>query len=169
MGPMQISLCCSSAGEACVNDADRQDTAGRGCPPAQITGQITYNGHTLDEFVPQRTAAYISQARAVPKNTPLMHCCTRMKHGLVFGTAIDFPVHMLHTCADACCFPLPGGRSHWGDDRARDAGLQRARAGCWLQGRYAGLFVDASGVGILHASVPACISLIGAADRSPRT
>ncbi len=27
----------------------------------QVTGKVTYNGHTLDEFVPQKTAAYISQ------------------------------------------------------------------------------------------------------------
>lgn len=26
-----------------------------------MTGEITYNGHGMDEFVPQRTAAYISQ------------------------------------------------------------------------------------------------------------
>ena len=35
-----------------------------GCMPhMQINGEITYNGHTLDEFVVQRTAAYIEQAR----------------------------------------------------------------------------------------------------------
>jgi len=27
----------------------------------QVRGKVTYNGHTLDEFVPQKTAAYISQ------------------------------------------------------------------------------------------------------------
>eukprot|EP01018_Ginkgo_biloba_P026506 Gb_37007 [translate_table: standard] len=27
----------------------------------RVTGEVTYNGHTLDEFVPQRTSAYISQ------------------------------------------------------------------------------------------------------------
>lgn len=27
----------------------------------QVTGRVTYNGHDLQEFVPQRTAAYISQ------------------------------------------------------------------------------------------------------------
>ena len=27
----------------------------------QLTGDITYNGHTLDEFVVQRTAAYVEQ------------------------------------------------------------------------------------------------------------
>lgn len=26
-----------------------------------MSGEITYNGHGMDEFVPQRTAAYISQ------------------------------------------------------------------------------------------------------------
>jgi ABC-type multidrug transport system ATPase subunit len=26
-----------------------------------MSGSITYNGHTLNEFVPQRTSAYISQ------------------------------------------------------------------------------------------------------------
>ncbi|CAM8997380.1 unnamed protein product [Rhodiola kirilowii] len=26
-----------------------------------VTGKVTYNGHSMDEFVPQRTAAYISQ------------------------------------------------------------------------------------------------------------
>ncbi|XP_024532454.1 pleiotropic drug resistance protein 1 isoform X2 [Selaginella moellendorffii] len=28
----------------------------------QVTGNVTYNGHQMDEFVPQRTAAYISQS-----------------------------------------------------------------------------------------------------------
>lgn len=28
---------------------------------AQVSGKVTYNGHGMDEFVPQRTAAYISQ------------------------------------------------------------------------------------------------------------
>lgn len=28
---------------------------------AQVEGQVTYNGHTLKEFVPQRTCAYVSQ------------------------------------------------------------------------------------------------------------
>ncbi|XP_020591940.1 ABC transporter G family member 44-like [Phalaenopsis equestris] len=27
----------------------------------KVSGNVTYNGHTMDEFVPQRTAAYISQ------------------------------------------------------------------------------------------------------------
>ena len=27
----------------------------------QIQGSITYNGHTMNEFVPQRTTSYISQ------------------------------------------------------------------------------------------------------------
>lgn len=27
----------------------------------QVSGRITYNGHGMDEFVPQRTSAYISQ------------------------------------------------------------------------------------------------------------
>lgn len=26
-----------------------------------MSGEISYNGHRLDEFVPQKTAAYISQ------------------------------------------------------------------------------------------------------------
>ena len=26
-----------------------------------MRGEITYNGHTLNEFVPQKTSAYISQ------------------------------------------------------------------------------------------------------------
>lgn len=26
-----------------------------------VKGKVTYNGHNLDEFVPQRTAAYVSQ------------------------------------------------------------------------------------------------------------
>ena len=28
---------------------------------AQVSGKVTYNGNGMDEFVPQRTAAYISQ------------------------------------------------------------------------------------------------------------
>lgn len=27
----------------------------------QVKGNVTYNGHTLDEFVPQKTTVYISQ------------------------------------------------------------------------------------------------------------
>lgn len=27
----------------------------------QVTGNVTYNGHELHEFVPQKTAVYISQ------------------------------------------------------------------------------------------------------------
>lgn len=27
----------------------------------QVAGRVSYNGHEMDEFVPQRTAAYISQ------------------------------------------------------------------------------------------------------------
>lgn len=27
----------------------------------QVSGKVTYNGHEMDEFVPERTAAYISQ------------------------------------------------------------------------------------------------------------
>ncbi|KAF1859242.1 hypothetical protein Lal_00009826 [Lupinus albus] len=30
-------------------------------PSLQVTGKVTYNGHEMNEFVPQRTAAYISQ------------------------------------------------------------------------------------------------------------
>lgn len=29
----------------------------------RVTGRITYNGETFDRFVPQRTAAYVSQVR----------------------------------------------------------------------------------------------------------
>lgn len=35
--------------------------AGRMDSSLRATGQVTLNGHTHDEFVPQRTAAYISQ------------------------------------------------------------------------------------------------------------
>nr|XP_043617466.1 ABC transporter G family member 29-like [Erigeron canadensis] len=35
--------------------------AGRLDPSLRVEGEITYNGHTLDEFEPRRTAAYISQ------------------------------------------------------------------------------------------------------------
>ena len=34
----------------------------RGKSP-RVQGRITYNGETLDQFVPQRTAAYVSQVR----------------------------------------------------------------------------------------------------------
>lgn len=27
----------------------------------QVSGEVTYNGHTMNEFVPQKTSAYISQ------------------------------------------------------------------------------------------------------------
>ncbi|PNX79826.1 pleiotropic drug resistance protein 1-like, partial [Trifolium pratense] len=30
-------------------------------PNLKVSGRVTYNGHEMDEFVPQRTAAYISQ------------------------------------------------------------------------------------------------------------
>ena len=29
--------------------------------PAQISGDITYNGQTFKDFVPERTSAYINQ------------------------------------------------------------------------------------------------------------
>ncbi|CAA7402812.1 unnamed protein product [Spirodela intermedia] len=35
--------------------------AGRLDPSLNVTGEVTYNGHKLSEFVPQKTAAYISQ------------------------------------------------------------------------------------------------------------
>ncbi|XP_052182366.1 ABC transporter G family member 32-like isoform X2 [Diospyros lotus] len=35
--------------------------AGRLGPDLQMSGRITYNGHSLNEFVPQKTAAYVSQ------------------------------------------------------------------------------------------------------------
>ncbi|PSS36226.1 ABC transporter G family member 32 like [Actinidia chinensis var. chinensis] len=35
--------------------------AGRLGPDLQISGTITYNGHSLKEFVPQKTSAYVSQ------------------------------------------------------------------------------------------------------------
>ena len=35
-----------------------------------MSGNITYNGHTLNEFVPQRTATYVSQQDShVPEMT----------------------------------------------------------------------------------------------------
>ncbi len=30
-----------------------------------VTGRITFNGETFDRFVPQRTAAYVSQVRTI--------------------------------------------------------------------------------------------------------
>jgi len=35
--------------------------AGRLDPGLTVEGKVTYNGHTLDEFVPQRTSSYINQ------------------------------------------------------------------------------------------------------------
>ncbi|KAL8153222.1 hypothetical protein V2J09_010982 [Rumex salicifolius] len=35
--------------------------AGKLARDLKVSGDITYNGHTMDEFVPQRTSAYISQ------------------------------------------------------------------------------------------------------------
>nr|AOF42830.1 ABCG/PDR subfamily ABC transporter [Petunia x hybrida] len=35
--------------------------AGKLDPELKVTGKVTYNGHEMTEFVPQRTAAYISQ------------------------------------------------------------------------------------------------------------
>ncbi|XP_043709750.1 ABC transporter G family member 42-like [Telopea speciosissima] len=35
--------------------------AGKLDPNLKVKGQVTYNGHRLDEFVPQKTSAYISQ------------------------------------------------------------------------------------------------------------
>uniref|UniRef100_A0A7N1A3M5 ABC transporter domain-containing protein n=2 Tax=Kalanchoe fedtschenkoi TaxID=63787 RepID=A0A7N1A3M5_KALFE len=35
--------------------------AGKLDPRLKVRGEVTYNGHRLDEFVPQKTAAYISQ------------------------------------------------------------------------------------------------------------
>ncbi len=30
-------------------------------PTLQVTGKVLYNGHSFDEFIPERSAAYISQ------------------------------------------------------------------------------------------------------------
>ncbi|KAL2624782.1 hypothetical protein AAZV13_07G014600 [Glycine max] len=35
--------------------------SGRLTPNLNVSGKVTYNGHGMNEFVPQRTAAYISQ------------------------------------------------------------------------------------------------------------
>ena len=35
--------------------------AGKLDPSLKVRGEVTYNGYALDEFVPQKTAAYISQ------------------------------------------------------------------------------------------------------------
>ncbi|KAJ4840744.1 transcription factor [Turnera subulata] len=35
--------------------------AGKVDPGLKVSGSVTYNGHSMNEFVPQRTAAYISQ------------------------------------------------------------------------------------------------------------
>ncbi|KAL9463298.1 hypothetical protein AB3S75_001161 [Citrus x aurantiifolia] len=35
--------------------------AGKLDPSLKVSGRVTYNGHNMDEFVPERTAAYISQ------------------------------------------------------------------------------------------------------------
>ncbi|XP_073129423.1 pleiotropic drug resistance protein 1-like [Henckelia pumila] len=35
--------------------------AGRIDPSLKVLGKVTYNGHEMDEFIPQRTSAYISQ------------------------------------------------------------------------------------------------------------
>ncbi|KAK1273115.1 putative pleiotropic drug resistance protein 7 [Acorus gramineus] len=35
--------------------------AGKLSPDLKVSGRVTYNGHEMDEFVPERTAAYISQ------------------------------------------------------------------------------------------------------------
>ncbi|KAJ9179101.1 hypothetical protein P3X46_010924 [Hevea brasiliensis] len=35
--------------------------AGKLDPTLKVSGRVSYNGHDLDEFIPQRTAAYISQ------------------------------------------------------------------------------------------------------------
>lgn len=31
------------------------------CDDKKMSGEIIYNGHTMDEFVPRRSAAYVSQ------------------------------------------------------------------------------------------------------------
>jgi ABC-type multidrug transport system ATPase subunit len=30
-------------------------------PPAQVRGRVSYNGHALSEFIPERTAVYVTQ------------------------------------------------------------------------------------------------------------
>ncbi|EPS65568.1 hypothetical protein M569_09209 [Genlisea aurea] len=35
--------------------------AGKLDPALKVSGSVTYNGHTMDEFVAQRTSAYVSQ------------------------------------------------------------------------------------------------------------
>lgn len=38
----------------------------------QIQGSITYNGETFDQFVPQRTSAYIPQVCAAYRCSPIL-------------------------------------------------------------------------------------------------
>ena len=35
--------------------------AGRLDPNLKVSGRVTYNGHDMHEFIPQKTSAYISQ------------------------------------------------------------------------------------------------------------
>lgn len=41
----------------------------------RVRGDITFNGHTMDEFVIQRTAAYIEQVGPCPTLAPAIVTC----------------------------------------------------------------------------------------------
>ena len=61
-------------------------------PLPQIGGEVTYNGEGFSSFIPQRTAAYVDQARA---------CCST-------------PAQQ-HAHACRCCLHTsPAGLLHWG-------------------------------------------------------
>ena len=78
LGAVAVPPCCCGSepagavikvGGATRADADRLAPAGvtavaaaAAATLAQVTGKVLYNGKSFDEFVPERSAAYISQA-----------------------------------------------------------------------------------------------------------
>jgi ABC-type multidrug transport system ATPase subunit len=84
--------------------------AGRLDKDLNVSGKVTYNGHGMEEFVPERTAAYISQhdlhigEMTVRETLAFSARCQGV--GTRFGTAtshvIDLRIHSLPAARTFC-------------------------------------------------------------------
>lgn len=61
---------------------------------AQVSGEVTYNGHTLDEFFPQRTASYVEQTdQHIAELT--------VNFSLAFAVTGNVSQTVMHICSNA--------------------------------------------------------------------
>ena len=72
----------------------------------QVSGRVTYNGHRIDEFVPERTSAYISQHDLhIPELTvreTLAFSARCQGVGARFGMTLEINRKPMHSFF--CCF-----------------------------------------------------------------